>query len=226
MPYLDTAEPDVILLDLNFERGATDGAEGFRWLPRILDKDPDAAVVIITAHGGLTIAVEAIKRGATDFVAKPWSNERLVATVRSAAALRASKRATQTERSRAVEIGTPVGDMPLLGQSAAMQRVNSLIERAAPTDANVLILGENGTGKELVARELHRQSRRSGQADGLGRSRRGHRKPVRIRAVRPCRRAPSPTPRPTASAGSRRPMAAPCSSTRSAICRSTSSPSC
>ena len=164
IPYLDTAEPDVILLDLNFERGATDGAEGFRWLPRILDKDPDAAIVIITAHGGLTIAVDAIKRGAADFVTKPWSNERLVATIRSAASLRTSKRATQTERSRAVEIGTPVADIPLLGKSAAMQRVNSLIERAAPTDANVLILGENGTGKELVARELHRRSRRSGEA--------------------------------------------------------------
>ena len=161
--YLATAEPDVILLDLNFERGATDGAEGFRWLPRVLDKDPDAAIVIITAHGGLTIAVDAIKRGATDFVTKPWSNERLVATVRSAASLRASKRATQTERNRAVEIGTPVGDIPLLGKSPAMQRVNSLIERAAPTDANVLILGENGTGKELVARELHRRSRRSAE---------------------------------------------------------------
>jgi DNA-binding NtrC family response regulator len=164
IPYLDTAQPDVILLDLNFERGATDGAEGFRWLPRILEKDPDAAIVIITAHGGLTIAVDAIKRGAADFVTKPWSNERLVATVRSAASLRKSKRATQTERNRAVELGTPVADIPLLGKSAAMRRVNSLIERAAPTDANVLILGENGTGKELVARELHRRSRRSDQA--------------------------------------------------------------
>src|SRR3990170_2480240 len=164
LPYLDNADPDVILLDLNFERGATDGAEGFRWLPRILDKDPDAAIVIITAHGGLTIAVDAIKRGAADFVTKPWSNERLVATVRSAASLRASKRATQTERSRAVEIGTPVGDIPMIGKSSAMRRVNSLIERAAPTDANVLILGENGTGKELVARELHRRSRRGDEA--------------------------------------------------------------
>src|SRR3990170_3695925 len=164
LPYLDNGAPDVILLDLNFERGATDGAEGFRWLPRILNKDPDAAIVIITAHGGLTIAVDAIKRGAADFVTKPWSNERLVATVRSAASLRASKRATQTERSRAVAIGTPVGDIPMIGKSSAMRRVNSLIERAAPTDANVLILGENGTGKELVARELHLRSRRSGEA--------------------------------------------------------------
>jgi DNA-binding NtrC family response regulator len=160
MPVLDQAEPDVILLDLNFQRGATDGAEGFRWLPLILAKDPDAAVVIITAHGGLTIAVDAIKRGAADFVTKPWANERLVATARSAASLRASKRAARTERGRAIELATPAGTMPLLGTSAAMRRVETLIDRAAPTDANVLILGENGTGKELVARALHSRSRR------------------------------------------------------------------
>lgn len=164
MPLLERAAPDVILLDLNFERGATDGAEGIRWLPLILAKDPDAAIVIITAHGGLTIAVDAIKRGAADFVTKPWTNERLVATARSAAALNASKRATRTQRGRAVELATPAGDMPLLGTSAAMRRVDMLIDRAAPTDANILILGENGTGKELVARELHRRSRRGAEA--------------------------------------------------------------
>jgi DNA-binding NtrC family response regulator len=163
LPMLDRADPDVILLDLNFERGATDGAEGFRWLPQILAKDPDAAIVIITAHGGLTIAVDAIKRGAADFVAKPWANERLVATARSAASLRASKRATRTQRGRVVELSAGPGEIPLLGTSAAMRRVDMLIDRAAPTDANVLILGENGTGKELVARELHRRSRRSGE---------------------------------------------------------------
>lgn len=164
MPLLERAMPDVILLDLNFQRGATDGAEGIRWLPLILAKDPDAAIVIITAHGGLTIAVDAIKRGAADFVTKPWTNERLVATARSAAALNASKRATRIQRGRAVELATPAGDMPLLGTSAAMRRVDMLIDRAAPTDANILILGENGTGKELVARELHRRSRRGAEA--------------------------------------------------------------
>jgi DNA-binding NtrC family response regulator len=160
---IERAGADVILLDANFGRGATNAAEGFYWLGEILKKDPQAVVVMITAHGGVQIAVEAMKRGATDFVSKPWSNERLLATVRTAAALRTSRQAVDTERKRAAAISAPAagGETPLLGHSAAMRRVYSLIERAAPTEANVLILGENGTGKELVARELHSRSRRS-----------------------------------------------------------------
>lgn len=160
LPLLKKENPDAILLDLNFERGATDGREGLAFLSRIMEQDPDAAVVIITAHGAISIAVEALKAGASDFVAKPWSNERLAATVRSAAALRRSRIEAQTERGRASELA-PSTDTPLLGQSATMERVRTLIDRAAPTDANVLILGENGTGKEIVAREIHRLSRRS-----------------------------------------------------------------
>ena len=154
--------PDAILLDLNFERGATDGREGLDHLDRIMAADPNAAVVIITAHGAVSVAVNAIKRGASDFVAKPWSNERLAATVRSAAALRLSRIEARTERDRLTEL-TPWPDTPLLGESGAMQQIRQLIERAAPTDANVLILGENGTGKEIVAREIHRLSRREGK---------------------------------------------------------------
>jgi DNA-binding NtrC family response regulator len=154
--------PDVILLDANFGRGATNAAEGFHWLGEILKRDPEAVVVMITAHGGVQTAVEAMKRGATDFVSKPWSNERLLATVRTAAALRNSREEATTERRRAAAIAAPAagGETPLLGKSPAIARVFSLIDRAAPTEANVLILGENGTGKELVARELHGKSRR------------------------------------------------------------------
>jgi DNA-binding NtrC family response regulator len=106
-----------------------------------------------------------MKRGATDFVSKPWSNERLLATVRTAAALRNSREAATTERKRVAAVTAPAAgsEVSLLGNSPGMARVHSLIERAAPTDANVLILGENGTGKELVARELHRRSRRADQ---------------------------------------------------------------
>lgn len=163
---MDGDLPDVVLLDANFGRGATNAAEGFHWLAAILKRDPQAVVVMITAHGGVQMAVEAMKRGATDFVSKPWANERLLATVRTAAALRNSRASVLTERKRAVAIAAPAAgaETPLLGRSAAMQRVYSLIDRAAPTDANVLILGENGTGKELVARALHAGSRR---ADGV-----------------------------------------------------------
>ena len=163
---MDAGLPDVILLDANFGRGATNASEGFHWLGEILRRDPHAVVVMITAHGGVQIAVEAMKRGATDFVSKPWANERLLATVRTAAALRNSREVAVTERKRAVAIGAPAAgtETPLLGQSPGISRVYSLIERAAPTEANVLILGENGTGKELVARELHSRSRR---ADGV-----------------------------------------------------------
>ena len=160
LAFLKKESPDVILLDLNFERAATDGREGLDYLARVMEQDPDSGVVIITAHGAVSIAVEAIKRGASDFVAKPWSNERLAATVRSAAALRQSRVDARRERGRAAEIGQIPGT-PLLGDSASMQRVRALIERAAPTDANVLVMGENGTGKEIVAREIHRLSRRS-----------------------------------------------------------------
>ena len=163
MAAMERELPDVVLLDANFGRGATNAAEGFHWLAEILKRDPQAVVVMITAHAGVSIAVEAMKRGATDFVSKPWSNERLLATVRTAAALRTSREEAVTERKRAAAVSAPAagGEMPLLGRSPAMARVYSLLDRAAPTEANVLILGENGTGKELVARELHLRSRRA-----------------------------------------------------------------
>jgi len=154
-------QPDVILLDANFARGATDAREGLALLDRLLANDPEAIVVMITAHAGVNVAVEAMKRGATDFVSKPWENERLVQTVRTAAALRRSRVAADAPASAPMSSAPARGPSPLIGNAPSMARVHSLIARAAPTEANVLVLGENGTGKELVARALHQESLRA-----------------------------------------------------------------
>lgn len=161
LPEIRSTVPDVVLLDANFARGATDAREGLAWLDQLVAIDPEIVVVMITAHAGVHVAVEAMKRGATDFVPKPWSNERLLATVRTAAALRRSRVAAGASRGQDAE--RTGAKSSLLGRSPAMARVHSLIERAGPTDANVLVLGDNGTGKELVARELHARSLRAGR---------------------------------------------------------------
>jgi DNA-binding NtrC family response regulator len=150
---------DAILLDMNFGPGESDGAQGFHWLKKILEIDADAVVVLITAHGGVELAVEAMKLGATDFVAKPWQNEKLIATLGAAVTLRESRREAARLKAASSTL-TEVTRDPMIGTSQPMQRVRSMIERAAPTDANVLLLGENGTGKELAARALHEQSER------------------------------------------------------------------
>lgn len=156
---------DAILLDMNFGPGESSGKQGFHWLGKILEIDLDAVVIMITAHGGVNVAVEAMKKGATDFVAKPWQNEKLVATLSTSVKLRRSRSEAQklkkTNRALAAVASAP--SQPILGNSPAIAEVLSVIQRTAPTDANVLILGENGTGKELVARELHRLSGRAGQ---------------------------------------------------------------
>jgi len=160
---LRTRSVDVIVLDLNYRRGATDSQEGLAWLSEIKRLDADAAVVVITAHAGIALAVEAVKRGATDFIAKPWSNERFATTVGNALQLRATQRtAARLQLANREMVGKD--EASLIGDSLGLRQVHSLIARAAPTDANVLILGENGTGKELVARALYRASMRSSQA--------------------------------------------------------------
>jgi DNA-binding NtrC family response regulator len=154
---------DVIFLDMNFARGATDGREGFRWLEKILGVDPSAIVILITAYGDIELAVRGIKEGATDFILKPWRNEKLLATLSAALRLRDTRREADCLRSRqeslSADLDRPFHDF--IGRSPAMRAVFGTIEKLASTDANVLILGENGTGKELVARELHRRSPRA-----------------------------------------------------------------
>jgi DNA-binding NtrC family response regulator len=153
---------DVILLDMNFTKDASSGQEGFDWLEQILTLDPNAVVVFITAYGDAEKAVKAIKAGATDFVLKPWQNEKLLATLSSAIRLRRTKVEAGNLRSKQQEISAII-DQPFhefIGESKEMKEVFQTIKKVAKTDANVLILGENGTGKELVARALHRNSLR------------------------------------------------------------------
>jgi DNA-binding NtrC family response regulator len=161
---LSENEFDAILLDMNFGPGESSGQQGLDWLERILAIDPQAVVVMITAHGSVNTAVEAMKRGAIDFIAKPWQNEKVVATVSAAVQLHHSREETESLRrtNRVLAEAAGPGD-DIIFDSDPMRQVFEVVKRAAPTDANVLILGENGTGKELVARELHRQSRRRDQ---------------------------------------------------------------
>jgi DNA-binding NtrC family response regulator len=154
---------DVILLDMNFTLDATSGVEGFLWLEKILQIDPSAVVILITAYGDVEIAVKAVKAGATDFVLKPWQNEKLLATISSALNLRYSKLEVDRLRSRQKQLSNDIDQKyhNMIGVSPAIRSVFATIDKVAATEANILILGEIGTGKELVARALHRQSLRA-----------------------------------------------------------------
>ncbi len=154
---------DVILLDMNFSGNTTTGVEGFYWLKKILELDPKAVVIHITAFGNIDIAVKAIKDGATDFVLKPWQNEQLLATVSSAMKLSESKQEIDNLLSRQKQLSSDMEKEfhDIVGISEEMQKVFITIQKVAKTDANILILGENGTGKELIARAIHHQSDRN-----------------------------------------------------------------
>ncbi len=154
---------DAILLDMNYTQDVASGQEGFHWLGRILEIDPTAVVVLITAYGDVNTAVQAIREGAIDFVLKPWQNEKLWATVSAAMELHFSRREASGLRQRQIQLSADLDEpyAEFIGTSPAIQQVFAVIEKVAATDASVLILGENGTGKELVARALHRQSKRA-----------------------------------------------------------------
>ncbi|WP_026463208.1 sigma-54-dependent transcriptional regulator [Adhaeribacter aquaticus] len=164
--HLEIDTFDVILLDMNYTAGATNSKEGFDWLARILEIDPAAVVIMITAYGDVELAVRALKEGATDFVLKPWQNEKLLATLHAASRLRKStlevKKLVDKQKQLNQALNTHYGDF--IGLSAPMQKVYQTIEKVGATDANVLILGENGTGKELAARALHQKSKRAQEA--------------------------------------------------------------
>lgn len=153
---------DVIILDMNFAPGATSGREGIYWLKKIRQLDPGVHVLMNTAYGDINLAVEAMKLGAIDFLVKPWSNEKIIASVRTCLELKRTKekviRLEEEKRILSQDLDKPYHDF--IAGSRAMHPVLQTIRKAAPTDAIILILGENGTGKEMVAREIHRQSRR------------------------------------------------------------------
>ncbi len=156
---------DVILLDMNFTKDSISGQEGFNWLEKILEIDPSTVVIFITAYGDVEKAVKAIKLGAVDFVLKPWQNAKLLATLSSALKLHGSLIEADNLRMKQKELSATM-DQPFhdfIGNSQEMQKVISTIMKVATTDASVLILGENGTGKELVARALHRNSPRGNE---------------------------------------------------------------
>lgn len=166
IPFLlNDSEYDVILLDMNFSKDITSGKEGFYWLNQILEKDPNAVVILITAFGDVEMAVKALKEGATDFVLKPWQNEKLIATISTASKLKNSYKEVdhlkQTKKVLQEESNQRFKE--IIGDSPSMKNVYNVIDKVAGTDANVLILGENGTGKELVARALHQKSNRKEQ---------------------------------------------------------------
>ncbi len=153
---------DVVLLDMNFSAGVNTGNEGFYWLGEIKKISPDTEVVMLTAYGDVELAVKSVKKGAADFIMKPWENEKLLATLRSTLKLSLSNKEVQELKARENTLKREINrdSKMLVGSSPQMVRVMQMVEKVAGTDANVLITGENGTGKELIAREIHIRSER------------------------------------------------------------------
>jgi len=153
---------DVILLDMNFKPGDTSGEEGMEWIDKIINEDPSLNIIVITAYGDVNIAVRAMKRGAIDFIVKPWHNEKLISTVSAAFKLSQSKKKVHQLQMQKSVLSSTIDHhySEIIGNSGAIKQIIKDIGKVAGTDVNILILGENGTGKELIAREIHRNSPR------------------------------------------------------------------
>jgi len=159
----DLKKYDLVLLDMNFSAGINTGNEGLYWLREILKRAPEIAIVMMTAYGDIELAVKALKEGAVDFVLKPWNNEKLLATLKSAYELRKSKTKIDQLEKKETQLKQVINQSQhaIIGDSKALRTVLTMVKKVAKTDVNVLITGENGTGKELIARELHQQSSRN-----------------------------------------------------------------
>lgn len=161
--YIKNEAVDVIVLDMNFKPGTTDGKEGLFWLKKIKELDSGIGVIMNTAYGDIQLAVEAMKVGASEFIVKPWESEKLLATVLNVYQVVESKKEIRKLRDAQKVLSGQIdkGYKEILSRSEEMKPVFSIINKVSMTDATVLVLGENGTGKELVAREIHRKSERA-----------------------------------------------------------------
>ncbi len=154
---------NIVILDMNFNAGINSGNEGIYWLGRIKETNPEISVVMITAYGDIELTVKALKMGATDFFLKPWDNNKLLATLKSALQLSWSKKEVSQLKEKEKGLKTEINreQKNIVGSSPQLVQMMNMVQKVARTDANVLITGENGTGKELIAHEIHRLSSRS-----------------------------------------------------------------
>jgi DNA-binding NtrC family response regulator len=160
--FIKEFSPDIILLDMNFSKEMSSGKEGFFWLDKILKTDPNTVVIMMTAYADTAKAVQSIKSGATDFISKPWENNKLVATINTALRLKYSQNEVDDLKKQLFVLNEPSGEV--IGESEQMQEIYRVIEKMSNTEANILILGENGTGKDLIARTIHNNSPRKDKA--------------------------------------------------------------
>ncbi len=163
--FLEQHSPNLVLLDMNFRQGDTTCNEGLYWLRHILKQDRDTEVILMTAYGEIQTAVEAIKEGAFDFIVKPWDNDKIQTTIANAISLGREKREVRLLKSKQKTFVSAINSQypQLLGESTAIEEIKNAIEKICNTDADILILGENGTGKEVIARNIHRQSNRASE---------------------------------------------------------------